>query len=88
MTGGYAFFPRFDGEMPEIFNTVAQYLRSQYTLGFFPSTAQDGHFHKLNVEVVDDQGNPLQLANKKGKMKKAVVTAREGYVAPRPTPGG
>lgn len=88
MTGGYAFFPRFQGEMPDIFNTVAQYLRNQYTLGFSPNTPQDGRFHKLNVEVVDDQGNPMQLANKKGKMKKAVVTAREGYVAPRPTPGG
>jgi len=87
LTGGYAFFPRFDGEMPEIFNTVAQYLRSQYTLGFSPTTPQDGHYHKLTVEVVDDQGNPLQLANKKGKMKKALVTARQGYVAPRPAPG-
>ena len=87
MTGGYAFFPRFDGEMPEIFNTVAQYLRSQYTLGFSPSTAQDGRYHKLTVQVVDAQGNPLELANKKGKMKKAVVNAREGYVAPRPTAG-
>ena len=87
MTGGYAFFPRFEGEMPDIFNTVAQYLRSQYTLGFFPSTAQDGRYHRLTVEVVDDQGNPLQLTNKKGKMKKAVVTARAGYVAPRPSVG-
>ncbi len=87
MTGGYAFFPRFDGELPEIFNTVASYLRSQYTLGFFPSTPADGRYHKLSVQVVDDQGNPLELVNKKGKMKKAVVTAREGYVAPRPAPG-
>jgi VWFA-related protein len=88
LTGGYAFFPRFQGEMPDIFNTVAQYLRSQYTLGFFPSTAQDGRYHRLSVEVVDDQGNPLQLANKKGKMKKAVVTARAGYVAPHAPVGG
>jgi len=87
MTGGYAFFPRFEGEMPEIFNTVASYLRSQYTLGFSPSTAQDGRYHKLTVEVVDEQGNPLELSNKKGKMKKAVVNARQGYVAPRPTAG-
>lgn len=87
MTGGYAFFPRFEGEMPDIFNTVASYLRSQYTLGFSPTTVQDGRYHKLTVEVVDDQGNPLQLANKKGKMKKAVVSAREGYVAPRPPAG-
>jgi len=87
LTGGYAFFPRFEGEMPDIFNTVAQYLRSQYTLGFFPSTPPDGRYHRLTVEVVDDQGNPLQLANKKGKMKKAVVTARAGYVAPHPSSG-
>jgi len=87
LTGGYAFFPRFQGEMPDIFNTVASYLRSQYTLGFSPSTPPDGRYHKLTVEVVDDQGNPLQLANKKGKMKKAVVNAREGYVAPRPPAG-
>ena len=87
LTGGYAFFPRFEGEMPDIFNTVAQYLRSQYTLGFFPSTAPDGRYHRLTVEVVDDQGNPLQLTNKKGKMKKAVVVARAGYVAPHPPSG-
>ncbi|HTR46511.1 MAG TPA: VWA domain-containing protein [Verrucomicrobiae bacterium] len=87
MTGGYAFFPRFNAEAPGIFSNVAQYLRSQYTLGFSPNTAPDGKYHKLSVEVVDDQGNPLELANKKGKMKKAVVTAREGYVAPRPPAG-
>ena len=87
MTGGYAFFPRFEGEMPDIFNTVAAYLRSQYTLVFSPSTPQDGKYHKLVVEIVDDQGNPMLLANKKGKMKKAVVTAREGYVAPNAPTG-
>jgi VWFA-related protein len=87
MTGGYAFFPRFDGEMPDIFNTVAAYLRSQYTLVFSPSTAQDGRYHKLVVQAVDDQGNPLEVVNKKGKMKKVVVTAREGYVAPNAPTG-
>jgi VWFA-related protein len=87
LTGGYSFFPRFSGEMPDIFNTVAQYLRNQYTLGFFPNTTPDGRYHRLTVEVVDDQGNPLQLANKKGKMKKAVVTARAGYAAPHPPTG-
>lgn len=87
MSGGYAWFPRFEGEMPGIFNSVAQFLRSQYTLAFSPSTAQDGRYHKLVVEVVDDQGNPLELANKKGKMKKAVVIAREGYTAPNAPAG-
>jgi VWFA-related protein len=87
MSGGYAWFPRFEGEMPGIFNSVAQFLRAQYTLAFSPSTAQDGRYHKLVVEVVDDQGNPLELANKKGKMKKAVVIAREGYTAPNAPTG-
>jgi VWFA-related protein len=82
MTGGYSFFPRFDAEMPDVFNTVAAYLRNQYTLIFSPTSAQDGKYHKLLVQAVDDQGNPLEVVNKKGKMKKVVVTAREGYIAP------
>jgi hypothetical protein len=66
---------------------VAQLLRSQYTLAFSPSTPQDGKYHKLLVQVVDDQGNPLELADKKGKKKKAVVIAREGYMAPNAPSG-
>ncbi|MGC1829570.1 MAG: VWA domain-containing protein [Candidatus Acidiferrales bacterium] len=80
-TGGYAWFPRFQGEMNDIFNSVATYLRSQYTLGFVPSTPHDGKYHVLRVDVVDDQGSPLTLANKKGKQKKVVVYARHGYTS-------
>ena len=87
MTGGYAYFPRFTGEMPGIFNTIATYLRSQYTLGFTPTTPQDGHYHKLTVQVVDDAGNPLELVNAKGKKKKAQVEFREGYTAPNAAAG-
>jgi VWFA-related protein len=81
MTGGYAWFPRFGGEMPSIFNTVAAYLRNQYTLGFTPSTPQDGKFHKLLVQAVDEQGNPMTFADKKGKAKKVIVHSRSGYMA-------
>jgi hypothetical protein len=88
MTGGYAFFPRFQAEMPDIFNTVAAYLRSQYTLVFSPSTPQDGKYHKISVQMLDDDGNPMMLVNKKGKKKKVVVTAREGYTAPHSGTGG
>ncbi len=87
LTGGYSWFPRFEGEMPGIFNSVAAFLRAQYTLAFSPSTPQDGKYHKIVVEVVDDQGNPLELADKKGKKKKAVVIAREGYTAPNAPTG-
>jgi VWFA-related protein len=88
MSGGYAWFPRFEGEMPGIFNSVAQFLRNQYSLAFSPSTPQDGRYHKLIVQAVDDEGNPLELADKKGKKKKAVVIAREGYTAPNAPAGG
>jgi hypothetical protein len=67
--------------MPDIFNSVATFLRSQYTLGFTPTTAQDGKFHKLKVDAVDDAGNPLTVADKKGKKKKTIVHARQGYMA-------
>jgi len=86
MTGGYAFFPRFAAEMPDIFNSVSEFLRSQYTFGFTPTTPQDGKYHKITVNVVDDQGNPLELVNRKNKKKKVQVVAREGYVAPNPGP--
>ena len=88
MTGGYAFFPRFQAEMPDIFNTIAAYLRSQYTLVFSPSTPQDGKYHKIAVQVLDDDGNPMMLVDKKGKKKKVIVTAREGYTAPHSSAGG
>ncbi len=88
MTGGYAWFPRFSGEASDIFNSVAGFLRAQYTIAFTPSTPQDGRYHKLKVEVVDPQGNPFMVANKKGKEKKVTVYARQGYTAPTALPAG
>jgi hypothetical protein len=73
--------------MNDIFNSVSAFLRSQYTLGFTPSTPQDGRYHKIKVEIVDNEGNPLMLADKKGKMKKVTVYARQGYMAPNGTNG-
>ena len=82
LTGGFAWFPRFDGELPGIFTSVTAFLRNQYTIGFVPSnTTHDGKYHKLKVEVLDDKGNPLTVTDKKGKSRKIVVYAREGYTA-------
>ncbi|HTS12191.1 MAG TPA: VWA domain-containing protein [Candidatus Limnocylindrales bacterium] len=88
MTGGYAWFPRFQGEANDIFNSVAAFLRAQYTIAFSPSTPQDGRYHKLKIEVVDPQGNPLMVANKKGKEHKVTVFARQGYTALSAPPAG
>lgn len=88
LTGGFAWFPRFEGEMPDIFNTVVEFLRNQYSLGYVPpESARDGKYHKIKVEVVDDKGDPLMVQNKKGKAKKVVVYAREGYLATKAETG-
>ena len=83
-SGGQAYFPRFEQELPEDYQQIAQQLRMQYSLGFVPTDAtKDGRFHKLKVEVVDEQGNPLQVFSDKGKKVKYHIVARDGYYAPK-----
>jgi VWFA-related protein len=83
-SGGQAYFPRFEGELPSIFEQITGQLRLQYGLGFVPTNpAKDGKFHKLKIDLVDDQGNPLRIVNPKGKAVKYRVVAREGYYAPK-----
>ena len=83
-SGGQAYFPRFEGELPGIFEQITGQLRLQYGLGFVPTNpAKDGKFHKLKVDLVDDQGNPLRIVNQKGKVVKYRVVARDGYYAPK-----
>jgi VWFA-related protein len=79
-TGGFAWFPQFDGEIPGIFHEVAGFLRQQYSLSYSPTTgAKDGKFHKITVELVALDGGPLTIFNQKGKKQKYQVYAREGY---------
>jgi len=83
-SGGQAYFPRFEGELPSIFEQISGQLRLQYGLGFVPTNpAKDGKFHKLKIDLVDEQGNSLRLVNPKGKVVKYRVVAREGYYAPK-----
>jgi len=37
MTGGRAYFPRFDGELPEIFHDIGTDIRNQYTIAYHPT---------------------------------------------------
>ncbi len=83
-SGGQAYFPRFEGELPGIFEQINGQLRLQYGLGFVPSNpAKDGKYHKLKVDLVDDQGNPLRIISPKGKVVKYRIIARDGYYAPK-----
>jgi VWFA-related protein len=81
-SGGYAYFPRFQGALPDIYQQIAGELRHQYSVGFIPTdSTKNGKFHKLDVQLVDAQGNPLIITDKKGKKIKYRVVARQGYYA-------
>jgi Ca-activated chloride channel family protein len=83
-SGGQAYFPRFEAEIPTDYQQIAGQLRMQYSLGYMPTNpSKDGKFHKLKVEVVDAQGNQLRIVNQKGKAIKYRVVARDGYYAPK-----
>ena len=89
LSGGSAWFPRFDGEIPGIFSSVATFLRGQYRIGFSPANlAHDGKYHRLKIEIVRPDGSPLIVTNSKGKRRKTEVYAREGYTAPSGPPRG
>jgi Ca-activated chloride channel family protein len=54
-------------QIERVLDTVADELRSQYTLGFYPSRPDDGRYHQLRVRT--RSGN--------------TVRARRGYIATR-----
>lgn len=83
-TGGAAFFPKFEGEYPQMFQAIHQALRNQYVITYSPSNkAHDGSFRKLKVELVDKEGKPLPVKDEKGKPIKYQIIAKSGYKAPR-----
>jgi VWFA-related protein len=54
--------------LPAAFSEIAAELRTQYSLGYYPTnSAQDGQYHKIQV---------------KSTRKGAVLRARPGYRAP------
>ena len=82
VTGGMSFVPRFTGEMPDIFSSINQNIRSKYQLVYHPTNAkQDGTYRKLRVELVDDEGQPLHIQDEKHKPLKYEIIARDGYRA-------
>ncbi|HEY6768264.1 MAG TPA: VWA domain-containing protein [Candidatus Sulfotelmatobacter sp.] len=82
MTGGRAYFPRFEGELPELFGSISDDIRHQYLLSYHPTnTKLDGTYRKLKVQVVGPDGGPLKVKDQKGKDVKIDVVARDGYTA-------
>lgn len=82
LTGGRWYKPRFEGELPEIFQDIGASIRNQYNLAYYPTNSkQDGTYRKLKVELQAPNGGPLTVKNEKGKDLKIQVIAREGYQA-------
>lgn len=72
-TGGRVISVRSEKKIEEAFDQISEELRSQYTLGYYPTnTAKDGKFRKIRVD-----------ANNKDYK----VLARRGYYAPRGSKG-
>ena len=83
-SGGMAFFPRFEGEFPGIFQQIHQALRNQYVLAYSSSNkAHNGAFRKIKVQLVDLEGKPLPVYDEKKKPIKYSIVAKSGYKAPR-----
>lgn len=84
LSGGKSYFPRFEGQFPEIYNDISASLRNEYNVSYAPANpAHDGKFRKLKVELLDLEGKPLKLVDAKGKEIKYEIRFREGYYAPR-----
>ncbi len=82
LTGGRAYFPRFQGELPSMFNDIGADIRNEYNITFHSTNPkQDGSYRKLKVELQAPDGGPLKVRDQKGKDVKYIVYAREGYTA-------
>ncbi|MGB2602970.1 MAG: VWA domain-containing protein [Candidatus Sulfotelmatobacter sp.] len=82
MTGGRAYFPRFQAEYGEDFQDIGNDIRNQYSLSYHPTnTKLDGTYRKLKVQVVAPDGAPLKVKDQKGKEQKIDVVSRDGYTA-------
>ncbi|HXM97869.1 MAG TPA: VWA domain-containing protein [Candidatus Dormibacteraeota bacterium] len=68
-TGGRVISVNSDKKMEEAYDQISEELRSQYTVGYYPTnTNHDGKFRKIKVEMVNHD---------------LKVLARKGYYAPK-----
>lgn len=73
-TGGAAYFPRHDTEVPAIVDNITSLLRSQYSIGYVSTnTKPDNKFRKIQVDVQSD-------IQRDGKPLKFKIKTREGYI--------
>jgi VWFA-related protein len=72
-TGGEVFFPTTIAEVDQICQRIAEDIREQYTIGYYPTnTAKDGTFRAVKIELAGVKGH--------GKL---MIRTRPGYYAPQ-----
>jgi hypothetical protein len=80
-----SFFPRFEGEYPNVFRSITETMRSEYVLTYNPSNqARDGKVRRIKVQLINPETNePLRINDDKGKPIKYQIVAKNSYTAPR-----
>jgi len=72
VSGGKAYFPQNEDEARNMMERIARDLREQYTIGYFSSSARDGSWRSVRVEVKPPLGFPQKLS----------ANYRHGYYGP------
>ena len=63
MSGGRAFFPYSEPELLEACSRIANELRAQYSIAYYPSARpRGGEFRKLKVRLAAPAGLPRMTA--------------------------
>ncbi len=85
-SGGMAFFPRFYGEFPTIFQNIHYTMRNQYMLAYSPTNQKkDGKWRKIKVRLINPKNPKKDLRITRGSKSKRVkyqIVAKAGYRAP------
>lgn len=65
-TGGQAYFPENETQLHDAWRRIANGIRMQYTLGYYPVHRGDGTFRKLRVMVANPRGERLLIQTRPG----------------------
>jgi VWFA-related protein len=66
-SGGRAFRPRTDAQLPAVFEQVAREVRNTYLIGYSPTnTARDGRFRRVRITAESQGGDDLEVRTRIG----------------------
>lgn len=81
VSGGRAYLPEFDVEIPGIYDDIMENLRVRYVITYVSSNmATSGPPRQIRVELIDPRtGQPLRIHDSNGKVIAARVFVQESY---------